>query len=104
MLSSFSWMNNALAQCQRKLFGRYANIEVMAIDPNRPKPGRRRGQGAAVFNRRLTRTALVSDFNVVTLSRFNVTARHSFGGDGIARTPTRARYSSACSKSVPARS
>src|SRR5205814_5572041 len=34
-------------------------------------------------------------FNVVTLSRFNVAARHSFGGAGMALTPTRARYSSA---------
>jgi len=48
-------MNNALAQSQRKLFGQYANTgdSGKAIDSNRPKPERRRGQGAAVFNRRL---------------------------------------------------
>jgi hypothetical protein len=32
-------MNNALAQCQRKLFGRYANIEVIAINPIAPSQG-----------------------------------------------------------------
>jgi len=47
MLFSFSWMNNALASCRRKLFGGYATIQVGAIAPKaREMPG----QAAAVFN------------------------------------------------------
>ena len=33
-----------------------------------------------------------------------LTPNHSFGGAGMALTPTRARYSSACNRSLPARS
>jgi len=52
-------MNNALARCQRKLFGAYANIEieVKAIVPSRSKPRRRRAKerrfSTAAYEQRL---------------------------------------------------
>jgi hypothetical protein len=50
------------------------------------------------------RTRASFRFNDVTLLRIQRDVSHSFGGSGIVLIPTRARYSSACSKSVPARS
>src|SRR6266700_4114029 len=47
----------------------YWGIEVRAIDPNRPKPRRRRAQGAVVFQPPPNTNSACFRFNVVTLSR-----------------------------------
>jgi len=62
---------------------------IEAIDPNRPETWRRRAQAAAVFQPPPNTNSACFRFNVVTFSRFNLTARHSFGGFGIALMPTR---------------
>src|SRR5436305_51453 len=62
---------------------------IEAIDPNRPETWRRRAQAAAVFQPPPNTNSACFRFNVVTFSRFNLTARHSFGGSGISFTPTR---------------